>query len=84
MWILSYEGESPAMPVSTGPMAVKRRIPGIVTSCYVRFGAISLNSAFIPQPSVNSSRSSSWYYLRVEQEDGNIAWSSPIWITKGE
>jgi hypothetical protein len=24
-----------------------------------------------------------WYYVRVEQEDGNIAWSSPIWITKG-
>jgi hypothetical protein len=22
-----------------------------------------------------------WYYLRVMQQDGNIAWSSPIWIT---
>ena len=22
-----------------------------------------------------------WYYLRIMQEDGNIAWSSPIWIT---
>lgn len=23
-----------------------------------------------------------YYYVRVEQEDGNVAWSSPIWITK--
>ena len=21
-----------------------------------------------------------WYYVRVAQQDGNIAWSSPIWI----
>src|SRR5262249_29090479 len=24
----------------------------------------------------------SWYYARVLQEDGQIAWSSPIWIKK--
>ena len=23
-----------------------------------------------------------YYYVRVEQEDGNVAWSSPIWVTK--
>lgn len=23
-----------------------------------------------------------YYYVRVEQEDGNVAWSSPIWISK--
>ena len=22
------------------------------------------------------------YYLRVEQEDGNMAWSSPVWVTR--
>jgi hypothetical protein len=22
------------------------------------------------------------YYVRVEQEDGNLAWSSPVWIRK--
>jgi hypothetical protein len=21
------------------------------------------------------------YYLRVEQTDGNMAWSSPVWVT---
>lgn len=23
-----------------------------------------------------------WYYVRVEQQDGELAWSSPIWITQ--
>ena len=22
-----------------------------------------------------------WYYLRVVQDDGEMAWSSPIWVT---
>jgi hypothetical protein len=22
-----------------------------------------------------------WYYARILQEDGNMAWSSPIWVT---
>ncbi len=24
------------------------------------------------------------YYVRVEQNDGNMAWSSPVWVTKSE
>ncbi len=24
----------------------------------------------------------SWYYVRILQEDGQVAWSSPIWITR--
>ena len=24
-----------------------------------------------------------WYYVRVEQSDGELAWSSPIWVTLG-
>jgi hypothetical protein len=24
----------------------------------------------------------SWYYVRVLQQDGQIAWSSPVWVTK--
>jgi hypothetical protein len=23
-----------------------------------------------------------YYYVRVEQKDGNVAWSSPVWITR--
>ncbi len=26
-------------------------------------------------------RKSSYYYVRVEQSDGNLAWASPMWIT---
>jgi hypothetical protein len=29
-----------------------------------------------------SSKGESWYYVRVLQEDGQLAWSSPIWIRK--
>ena len=25
-------------------------------------------------------RGTSWYYARVLQEDGNMAWSSPVWV----
>jgi hypothetical protein len=25
-------------------------------------------------------RGENWYYIRVMQEDGNLAWSSPIWV----
>ena len=24
----------------------------------------------------------SWYYARVLQEDGQLAWSSPMWVSK--
>ena len=24
-----------------------------------------------------------YYYVRVQQDDGQIAWSSPIWVTTG-
>ena len=26
----------------------------------------------------------SYYYVRVEQEDGKWAWASPIWVTRGK
>jgi len=29
-----------------------------------------------PHPAAGENR----YYVRVEQEDGNLAWSSPVWI----
>lgn len=27
-------------------------------------------------------RGESWYYLRVEQKDGQLAWGSPIWVSR--
>ena len=27
------------------------------------------------------SAGTSYYYLRIEQKDGQLAWSSPIWVT---
>lgn len=31
----------------------------------------------LPQPGLN------WYYARITQEDGEIAWSSPVWVVAG-
>ena len=31
----------------------------------------------LPQPGLN------WYYARVVQEDGELAWSSPVWVVAG-
>ena len=35
---------------------------------------LSLNEIEMPQDRTD------WYYVRVTQEDGEMAWSSPIWI----
>jgi len=32
-----------------------------------------------PEPNDGMNR----YYVRVEQVDGNMAWSSPVWVTVG-
>ena len=29
-----------------------------------------------PKPGVN------WYYVRLIQQDGNLAWSSPVWVRR--
>jgi hypothetical protein len=41
-------------------------------------GAKSVDGAWTdPAPLAGENR----YYLRVEQSDGNMAWSSPLWVT---
>lgn len=32
------------------------------------------------QDSASEKGKESWYYVRVEQENGQLAWSSPMWI----
>jgi hypothetical protein len=36
---------------------------------------------FVAEDSVITSQSTHYYYLRVMQEDGHMAWTSPIWVT---
>jgi hypothetical protein len=45
----------------------------------VRPAAKQANFEFTDQ---NFGRGDSYYYVRMLQEDGQLAWSSPIWITK--
>ncbi|MBM3810403.1 MAG: hypothetical protein FJW20_02085 [Acidimicrobiia bacterium] len=44
-----------------------------------RPGTATANWEFTEQ---NPRAGESWYYVRVMQEDGQMAWSSPIWITR--
>ena len=38
-------------------------------------------SKIVLQRSVRGAAQTCYYYLRVTQEDGEIAWSSPIWFS---
>ena len=79
--VLKTRGISP--PVR---MALRRRqamIPGDVTLCYVRFGPFSPNRAFIPQPSLNSSRSSFWTLRGERNADAHVCRTSfplSVWM----
>ena len=44
-----------------------------------RPGTRQLNVAFTD---TQSAPGESWYYARVLQEDGQLAWSSPVWIKR--
>lgn len=37
---------------------------------------------FIIMPATDNANTTSFYYLRIKQEDNNWAWTSPIWINK--
>ena len=49
--------------------------PGCQT-CEVEF------TDFDPDSAVSAVNSESFYYVRVRQFDGQLAWSSPIWVRR--
>ena len=49
--------------------------------CYLEFTYDDLeNLSKIALPSPDERPSFAYYYLRILQEDGHMAWSSPIWV----
>jgi hypothetical protein len=48
------------------------------TTAWVASGAVEAEFDFTDE----DLRGEGFYYLRVEQEDGHCAWSSPIWILR--
>ncbi len=65
--------------VGTGPI---RKVEVIRNNEYIHTqpgGAAEMRFSFVdnePPPG------ESWYYIRVEQEDGELAWASPVWVTR--
>jgi hypothetical protein len=47
----------------------------------VRYGGENKRSRFSFTDDSIPENQTSYYYLRVELEDGNMAWTSPIWVT---
>ncbi|MBI3680446.1 MAG: hypothetical protein HY235_08620 [Acidobacteria bacterium] len=45
-------------------------------------GSASANEVRFTFTDANKGAGESWYYVRVLQEDGQLAWSSPIWIKR--
>jgi hypothetical protein len=64
----------------TGPIA---RVDIIKDFHYVYSaepGAARVSFTWTDEEDIN--RNPSWYYVRVLQEDGQIAWGSPMWVTR--
>ena len=64
----------------TGPI---RKVEVIRNNRYVHTvageGRTTLDLTFVDNAPEDSE---SWYYVRVEQEDGELAWASPVWVTR--
>ncbi len=84
-WIQGDEGTATAIPTVT---AVIRGTSDIKEVAVVRDNTYVLTKEGDGERMELEFREQSlapgehYYYVRVEQEDGNVAWSSPIWITK--
>lgn len=64
--------------VGTGPI---RKIEVIRNNEYVHTqpgGSAEVRFSFVDNEPKSGE---SWYYIRVEQEDGELAWASPVWVT---
>ncbi|MBL8178348.1 MAG: hypothetical protein JNK48_26970 [Bryobacterales bacterium] len=70
------------------PLRVKARGTGPVAAVHIIRDGVYVHKAAPGTREVNleyvdreAGRGEHWYYVRIEQADGELAWSSPIWIT---
>ncbi|MCH7914354.1 MAG: hypothetical protein IH856_15155 [Deltaproteobacteria bacterium] len=64
--------------IGTGPI---RKVELIKNNTYIhtqRGAGTELSFTYVDN---DASAGESYYYIRVEQEDGELAWASPIWVT---
>jgi hypothetical protein len=65
--------------VGTGPV---RKVEVIRNNEYIHTqpgGAAEVEFSFVDN---DPPAGESWYYIRVEQENGELAWASPVWVTR--
>jgi hypothetical protein len=69
------------------PIRVKFRGTGIVGSVqlvrdgnYIHQFSPNRQEADLEFYDVSAGPGEHWYYVRLEQQDGELAWSSPIWV----
>ncbi len=67
-------GEAPVREV-----AVIREVPQEPVKVWT-FDPPLLDTGLLEWTDMDSLTGSTWYYLRVKQEDHHLAWSSPVWI----
>jgi hypothetical protein len=64
--------------VGTAPVRAVHVIRDAVYLYKVEPGAREVNFTFEDK---EAGKGEHWYYVRLEQADGELAWSSPIWVT---
>ena len=65
--------------IGTGPI---KRIDVIHNESYAYTVTPGAKTAQFGYTDAHPADGENRYYVRVEQEDGNLAWSSPIWVTR--
>ncbi len=48
------------------------------------YQSIQPNKMVVDWKTDDKTDSNSYYYARVQRKDGEMAWSSPIWVERGE
>ena len=61
--------------------ALKKMLDEVKAELAVPAAAYEVCHSFVDEPPTNGE---SYYYLRVTQMNGQMAWSSPIWVRRGE
>ena len=69
-----------AKAVGTAPIA---RIEVIRDNAYIHTHEPESEEAAFSYVDNDAAPGEHWYYVRVEQSDGQIAWASPVWATIG-
>ncbi len=67
-----------ARAIGTGPIA---RIELIRDNTYIHTHEPGSSEAAFAYVDNDASAGEHWYYIRVEQQDGQLAWASPVWAT---